>query len=189
MKKIYRTFILILLWCGSTNAAPIKNFNVSIACNSTGFYLQHLDRSKEDYFQGFASDTGYDGKKGPDFNLMISLENKSEEKYGHKWQGEIIYLDRNGKKLYKPRGLYQVGTGSNLSFTTVAVNTNSTTNYMEILNIGEWKTTDSKEDYYKVTKTRVENIKEALSKKNKQLDLFQNYDHFKISSTEYICFK
>ena len=192
MKKLLGIVVLGLLLSGNSKAAPIKTFNVSIGCNSTGSYLRHLDRSKEDYFRGYASETNrWDGTKGPDFNLMIFLEDKTEEDYPlkHKWQGEITYLDHEGKKLYKPKGLYNVGGGSNIRFSIVAVSEKSSMGYMDILNISEWETSETKEDYYEVTKTRVKNVKEAISKKNKQLDRSHNSNDFIIYSDNYVCFK
>tara|TARA_Y100000389_G_scaffold202564_1_gene248222 strand:+ start:115 stop:690 length:576 start_codon:yes stop_codon:yes gene_type:complete len=191
VKKILGIIILGLLLSGNAYATLIKKFNISIGCNFTGFYLNHLDRSKDDFFKGFVSDTDYYGKKGPDFNLMISLEDKSVGDYPDKdkWQGEIIYLDHKGKKTYKLKGLDFGSNGTNIDFSIVAVRKNADMNNLEVLRIGEWNTTESKENYYKVTKTYVKNIKEAFSKEDGELDEDQNYNHFKISSDTYVCLK
>ena len=191
MKKILIILIISFSFITNAKASPYKKLNVSIGCYSTGEYLRHLDRTKDDFFRGYFSDTRtWDGKKEPEFNLLITMEDKSVgNSLNKKWQGEIIYLDLDGKKKFKPTGLISIGDGEFIDFSIVAVSENSSTGYTTVLNITPWRTTETKEEYYNVVYTKIENIKEALSKRDKQLSRQRGEKDFRVLSRKHICFK
>lgn len=190
MKKILIILILSFTFFTNAKTAVSKNLNVSIGCYTMDGYLRHLDKTKDDFFRGYLLDTRtWDGQKGPEFNLLITMENKRDENSSDdKWQGEIIYLDHTGKKKFRLKGLSLGGYGQSIDFAITAVSNNSTTSNTEILNITPWETSETKEEYYEVEYTKIENIKEALSKRDKQLNLINQKD-FIVFSQKYICLK
>ena len=185
MKKILGIIFLGLLWCNIISASELKQINISISCYETGEYLKHLDKTKDDYYQGFLMETNsWDGEKTAEFNLMISLEQTKREK----WKGEIIFFNRNGKLLFKPKSLLLAGGGGDLNFDITAVYKGYKGNSLESLLISQKKTTRTKEIYYKVEHIKLYILKDALSEKNKEIKRFSR-DGFKFYTETSICFE
>ena len=124
----------------------------------------------------------YDGEKKPEFNLMISLEKAKSEN----WNGEIIFFDRNGKILFKPKSL-NLASGD-LGFNIAAVHKGYKGNSFESLLISQRKTTETKENYYKVEHIKIYDLKDALSGKNKEIEMFSR-DGFNFYTETSICFE
>ena len=182
MKKLLFTIFTSLMWCNIVSASELKNINLSIDCYSTGGYLRHLDNSKDDYYQGYLSETrSWDGKKKPEFQLIITMKETKNDI----WDGEIIYLDRNGKILFKPKHL---GTSGDGDFSIDAVYTTPSKNYLETLNISQWKTADTEEIYYRVSIIKINDLNDAFSKKNKELRKWSRQG-FYAHSREHTCFE
>ena len=183
MKKNLSIIFFSLLWCNIVSASELKQLNISISCYETGEYLNHLDRSKKDHYWGFLMETNsYDGEKKPEFNLMISLEKAKSEN----WNGEIIFFDRNGKILFKPKSLNM--TSGDLGFNIAAVHKGYKGNSFESLLISQRKTTETKENYYKVEHIKIYDLKDALSEKNKEIKMFSR-DGFNFYTETSICFE
>lgn len=182
IKKLLFIIVASLLWCNIVSASELKNINLSIDCYFTGGYLRHLDNSKDDYHQGYLRETRtWDGEKKPEFQLIITMKETKNDI----WDGEIIYLDHNGKILFKPKHLGTIGDGD---FSIDAVYTTPSKNYLETLNISQWKTANTEEIYYEVSIIKINDLNDAFSKKNKELRKW-NRQGFYAHSRETICFE
>ena len=183
MKKLFLYIFLGLFFCNVVSGYELKKINVSIGCYHSGVYLNHLDRNKKKLTTGYVSNTNsLDGESKPEFNLMITLK----ETDAGIWDGEIIFLNHNGKKLFKLKSLDTVGVGP---FGINAVYASDSGNYLESLHISQWKTSETKEIYYRVYYARLDNLKDAFSKKKKKIELFGRGEGFKNYTRSLTCFK
>ena len=155
-----------MFFCNIVSGYELKKINVSIGCYHSGGYLNHLDRTKNKLYEGYVSNTNsWDGEFKPEFNLMITLK---ETDVGI-WDGEIVFLNPNGKKLFKLKSIDSVGEGP---FGINAVYASDNGNYLESLHISHWKTRETKEIYYRVYYATLHNLKDAFSKKKKKIERF-----------------
>ena len=187
MKKILSIIFIFVLWfVNQVKAEEYQQLNISIGCWSTGQYLRHLDRTKKDYHVGFIMDTNiHNGKKTPEFNVMINFTELKDDIKKNFWKGEIIYNDHEGKKVFNPTNLNNL---SSRYFTIDSIRKLSENN-IESLKIRSHQTSDTEEDYYIVKYLKVYSYKKTSPKKEIEMGYGQNMGNFQFTSEEYICFE
>ena len=179
MKKIVAILFLWLInFSTNVYAIDYKKLNISLGCYSSGNYLYHLDKSKENYFKGYLLEhNSYDGEKKPQFNLFISIEESSEDN----WRGDLTLLDHEGKFSFD---LSYVGRNANGIIADFVFYRN---NYVEVVRVSEQETYETKERYFEAELLKLYNFKDALKRNKKAVNLYSN-EGFYTNTSHNVCF-
>ena len=190
MKKLLSIIVLGLLWCNTLYAFELRNYTLSLRCYSAGWWLYSLDISNDKNVHGYVSETNsWDGEKTPEITLVITA-NEIDERYH--WEGEVIFVNRSGKKLFTLTQIESWGADDRIQEIHAAIL--SSTGDTESLHLSADKTFNfetgkTNEEIYYVLKHIDTRKISSLKKRNKKIDMMNESNYFRSYSSEYACFK